>query len=78
MNIIGGFLIFAGLAILLVGTILFLAEAFKVDIIWGLACLFFGPASLIFLIAYWQPAKKPFFIQLIGVGLAFVGAVIAG
>jgi len=71
-------LMLAGGTISLVGLVMFLIEAFKASVWWGLGCLFCGPASLIFLILYWHAAKKPFFIQLVGFGLIMVAGAISG
>ena len=60
--------------IIVVGGILLLIEAFKEGIIWGLACLLVSPVALIFTILHWDVAKKPFFIQLFGVGFLFLVA----
>ena len=60
--------------IIVVGGILLLIEAFKEGIIWGLACLLISPVALIFTILHWDVAKKPFFIQLFGVGFLFLVA----
>ncbi|WP_198265161.1 hypothetical protein [sulfur-oxidizing endosymbiont of Gigantopelta aegis] len=60
--------------IIVVGGILLLIEAFKVGIIWGLACLLISPVALVFIILHWDIAKKPFFIQLFGVGVLFLVA----
>ncbi len=60
--------------IIVVGGILLLIEAFKEGIVWGLACLLISPVALIFTILHWDVAKKPFFIQLFGVGFLFLVA----
>ena len=49
--------------------------AFKNSLLWGLGCLFFYPISIVFLILYWQDAKNPFFLQLIGIFIVFLGAM---
>jgi hypothetical protein len=69
-------LIYLGLAIFIIGGIGFLIAAFKNSILWGLGCLIFYPISIIFLILYWQEAKNPFFLQLIGVGVIFAGSMV--
>jgi len=60
--------------IIVVGGILLLIEAFKEGVVWGLACLLISPVALIFTILHWDVAKKPFFIQLFGVGFLFLVA----
>ena len=68
-------LIYLGFAIIIIGAIGFLIAAFRNSILWGLGCLLFSPISIVFLILYWQEAKNPFFLQLIGLGLVFLGSM---
>ncbi len=68
-------LIYLGFAIIIIGAIGFLITAFRNSILWGLGCLLFSPISIVFLILYWQEAKNPFFLQLIGLGLVFLGSM---
>ena len=66
---------YLGFAVILIGAIGFLIAAFKNSILWGLGCLLFSPISIIFLILYWQDAKNPFFLQLIGILIVFLGSM---
>ncbi len=68
-------LIYLGFAIIIIGAIGFLIAAFRNSILWGLGCLLFSPISIVFLILYWQEAKNPFFLQLIGLGVVFLGSM---
>ena len=68
-------LIYFGFLILLIGSIGFLIAAFKNSILWGLGCLLISPLSIIFLILYWNDAKNPFFLQLIGIFVVFLGSL---
>ncbi len=68
--IIGGLMIFAG-------GIWFLVECFRENIWWGLGCLLFSPAQLIFLIIYWDRAAKPFGVQILGAVLMFFGTFVS-
>lgn len=68
-------LIYLGFAIIIIGAIGFLIAAFRNSILWGLGCLLFSPISIVFLILYWPEAKNPFFLQLIGLGLVFLGSM---
>lgn len=68
-------LIYLGFAIIIIGAIGFLIVAFRNSILWGLGCLLFSPISIVFLILYWQEAKNPFFLQLIGLGVVFLGSM---
>ena len=65
------FIMYLGFAVILIGAIGFLIAAFKNSILWGLGCLLFSPISIVFLILYWQDAKNPFFLQLIGILIFF-------
>ncbi len=62
-----------GIALVFVGGIGLLIAAFKESILWGLGCLFFSPVALVFLILHWREAKNPFFLQLAGVAVIFLG-----
>lgn len=68
-------LVYLGFFILLLGSIGILIAAFKNSILWGIGCLFISPISIIFLILYWNEAKNPFFLQLIGIAVVFVGSL---
>lgn len=70
----GALLAYLGLAVFIIGGIGTLIASFKTSILWGLGCLFIAPVSLIFLILHWDVAKNPFFLQLVGIALAFVGS----
>ena len=67
-------LAYFGIALLIIGGIGTLIAAFKTSILWGLGCLLIAPASLIFLVLHWDEAKNPFFLQLVGFALAFIGS----
>lgn len=68
-------LFYIGLLILIIGGIGTLIAAFKTSLLWGFGCLFFSPLSLVFLILHWDVAKRPFFLQLAGLALMFVGSL---
>lgn len=67
-------LAYLGIAIFIIGGIGTLIAAFKTSVLWGLGCLFIAPISLIFLFLHWDVAKNPFFLQVIGIALAFFGS----
>ena len=67
-------LAYIGIVIFIIGGIGTLIASFKTSILWGLGCLFIAPVSLIFLILHWDVAKNPFYLQLIGIALAFIGS----
>lgn len=64
-----------GVLIFIIGGILLLIESFKESIIWGFACLIVTPVVLVFTFVHWDVAKKPFFIQLTGLGILFISAL---
>lgn len=68
---------FSGTALLLAGGLLLVVEAFRERILWGLGCLLVPPVSLLFTVLYWNVAKKPFFIQLLGLVLVVVASLVA-
>ncbi|MFA5508165.1 MAG: hypothetical protein WC423_22265 [Vulcanimicrobiota bacterium] len=63
---------------LFVGGLWILIEAFKTSILWGLGSLFIPFVSLIWLVLHWDRGGKPFFIQLGGVAVMFVGLAVGG
>jgi hypothetical protein len=73
----GPFLFVIGFAILVVGNIWFVINAFRVSILWGLGCLFFPFVSIFFLITNWYVARRPFWIALLGGVLVFGGALLS-
>ncbi len=78
MSVLGGILMFIGVIVAFVGGIMFLIVAFKQNILWGLGCIFVPFVSLIFLIMYWNDAKKPFLIQLTALPFYILGIVLLG
>lgn len=73
----GALIIFLGLAIFVLGGLLFLIAAFRESIWWGLACMFLPIVSVFFLIVHWPKAKQPLFLQLVGFAMVVVGAIIS-
>ncbi len=67
-------LAYFGLFIFILGAIGTLIAAFKTSLLWGLGCLLIAPVSWIFLVLHWDVAKNPFFLQLIGLALVFLGS----
>jgi hypothetical protein len=58
-----------GLAILVIGGLWLLIEAFTTSILWGIGCLLITPVSLVFIFVHWDRAKSPFILQLVGLAL---------
>lgn len=77
MGALGFLLIAVGAIIMIVGAVMFLIEAFKEHILWGIGCLLFSPVQLVFLIMHWNVAKKPFFIELAGLPFFIIGMLIS-
>jgi hypothetical protein len=66
-----------GLVVALVGGIWLVVLAFKKSVLWGLGSLFVPFVSLIFAIMNWDVAKRPFLIQIAGVVLLVIGAMMS-
>ena len=66
--------VIAGCILVFAGGIWFLVESFRENFWWGLACLLFTPAQLIFLVLHWDRAANPFGIQILGFILLFFGS----
>ena len=63
------FIIFLGCALYIVGHLWILVLAFIESIWWGIFCLFIHPASFIFAIIYWDKAKKPLIMVILGTAI---------
>lgn len=77
MSVIALILLVLGLAISLVAGIWLLVVAFRESVWWGLGSLLLSPVALVFVILHWQQAKKPFLINLGGLALVIVGALLS-
>jgi uncharacterized membrane protein len=66
-------LICLGAILTLIGGIGMLIAAFKTSFLWGLGCLLIAPVSVVFLITHWGDAKNPFFLQITGLVMVFIG-----
>ncbi|MGH9751074.1 MAG: hypothetical protein ACRD6R_14295 [Candidatus Polarisedimenticolia bacterium] len=78
MNIVMLALVGVGYVAALIGGIWMVVNAFKTSVGWGLGTLFLWlPFGLIYLVKHWQANKKPFFIQLAGLGLIVAGVMMA-
>ncbi len=78
ISILASIHVFLGLGAIIIGAVTFIIAAFRTSILWGLGVIFFGPASLLYLVFHWSEGKKPFFLQLWGVGFIFVAGMISG
>jgi len=70
---LGVIAVWLGLLLCLVGAVLFIIEAFRESILWGLAVLVFPVVQLVFLVVHWHRAKGPFFLQLYGIAAVLIG-----
>ncbi|HLN28583.1 MAG TPA: hypothetical protein VK395_12645 [Gemmataceae bacterium] len=66
-----------GWLVCLVALIWIVVLAFQESVLWGLGCLFLAPISLVFVIMYWDEARRPFFIWLRGFVLLILGDVLS-
>ena len=73
----GTLLFFLGLLVVVVGSIMFLVEAFSAGVLWGLACFFLPIVQLFFLVTHWHNAKKAFYVQLAGYALIVLGLMLS-
>lgn len=69
-------LMLAGGVLLLIGCIMFIVNAFKVSVVWGLGVILLAPIGLVFLFKNWRENKTSFLLQLAGLVLVVVGALI--
>lgn len=67
---------FLGLGIFVIGGILFLIEAFRTSLIWGLGCIFLAPVTIFYLAFHWANAKRPFAIQMVGLLVLLAGTYV--
>lgn len=76
MSILGiGLMVIGGL-IFFIGTIMFLIQAFKESIIWGLACILLPIVGLVFLIMFWKDAKRSFCVKCLGALVGVAGLML--
>jgi hypothetical protein len=69
---------YAGFGLMAIGGLWFLIRGFQQSVLWGLAMLLCGIASLIFLFMHWSRAKDPFFLQLLGLAVMLFAFVVMG
>ncbi|MBP7148783.1 MAG: hypothetical protein KBD01_14710 [Acidobacteria bacterium] len=68
-------LVLAGI-VSLISSIMMLVAAFRVSVAWGLLVLFVPFAALVFVIMYWQNAKRAFLYGLAGSTLGVAGFLV--
>jgi Ca2+/Na+ antiporter len=69
-----------GAILAVAGGIVILIQAFRTDLLWGLACLLVPIATLVFVIMYWDRAKRGALAWIPGTLLfcAAVGTIVIG
>jgi hypothetical protein len=72
----GVILILISMIMGMIGTIWFYVEAFKENVMWGLACLFVPFASLLFLILHTDRAIKPLALSIVSGVIIFSTAML--
>jgi hypothetical protein len=77
METVAMVLVVGGYIAAVVAGIWLLVVAFQTGVGWGLACLFIPLAALVFVIAHWEDAKRPFLAQLAACVPIILGAVLA-
>ena len=75
LPILGGLLFFTGLILYIIGSIGLLVEEFRENIIWGIFCFLFPVTHLLFIILYFDRAKKWLGYMIGGFSLAFIGVM---
>jgi len=74
--VLSAVLMLAGGVLLLIGCIMFIVNAFKVSVVWGLGVILLAPIGLVFLFKNWRENKTSFLLQLAGLVLVVVGVLI--
>mgnify|MGYP000213665154 FL=1 len=72
----GTFLFIIGIALLLIGGVMFMIEAFSESIFWGLGCLLVAPVSIVFAYLFWDTCKKPVTYQLVGASFLLLSSLL--
>ena len=75
---LGTLVILLGALLLVIGFLWFVIAAFQESVLWGLGVLFVPFVHLIFLVLGWDRAKRPFFLQLVGLALVLFAAFVLG
>ena len=70
-------LLIIGVIISIVFGLQLLFVAFRTSVLWGLGYLFVPFVSLIFVIVYWDDAKKPFLRGLLAIPFILLGVMLS-
>jgi len=74
--VLAAVLVLVGGVLLLIGCIMFIINAFKVSVVWGLGVILLAPIGLVFLLKNWRENRTSFLVQLAGLVLVVVGALL--
>jgi hypothetical protein len=78
MAFLGMILFGIGLILALIGGLWIVVIAFKESVIWGLGSLLIPLVALIFVAQHWAAAKKPFIVEVVGIGLIILAQALGG
>jgi len=78
MTAIGGILIAVASIAMMVFGIQILIKAFQESVWWGLGYILVPFVSLIYIVMFWDDAKKPFLYSLACVPVLVIGMVLTG
>jgi hypothetical protein len=70
-------LLLLGGVLILLGCVMFIVNAFKVSVAWGLGVLLLAPVGLVFLVKNWKESKVSFLLQLAGGIFVLAGMYLA-
>lgn len=70
-------LLIAGIALFIIGGLMFLVAMFSTSIWWGIGGLVFVPVQIIFVFVHWKAAKRAILVQTVGL-LLVLAAVLSG
>ncbi len=69
----GNLALYLGVILVFLGSILFLCEAFRESLLWGLACFLFAPSAIVFLLVHWSRVESAVLMQIAGGFLILFG-----
>lgn len=78
MAIVGMGLMGIGWVIALVFGVMLLIQAFKVSVLWGLVYLFVPFGAIVFIVKFWDDAKRPFLMSLLSLPPILLGSLLMG
>ena len=69
----GGALALAGVALMIVGTVMVLRVIFRESLLWGLGSILVPVVFLLFVMTHWSEAKRGFLLLVAGIALFHLG-----